>query len=724
ANDVEDLIDTQELEDEDVVESLQKYMDDPLDLNTALAEELQQLPEVTPLIALRIIQYRKQNKGFKNIDELRKVAGIEEEMFNNLKPYVKVGFKEIKVKEEGREVKKLVKEKDKVFGGRFILRMYSRRPMDDAYLSRTTNTGISSYKFLYDRLDIDLFRHFHFEFMGERDVGEAGDVPGRWFKTKELEIYDMVTKNFYVDKFGPVTKVLVGDYRLETGQGLVFGNSSKGTILKQSIYKDPVKKKDKGIAPHHTANMSRSLYGAVGQFQFGPVMVMPIFSKKKWDVQLKNRITADTNNSDDNDADGLPDHPATDPDGPGNEIATASSLEDIIRDYSDIHISETEKANKELLEQVLYGGRVKVELLKKTISLGSTYYYTKFNHLIDPYIFENPYLDNVNNRFYEFRGRDLNLGSFDLDLYFRNFNLYAEIGRSWHRIETFQTNRDNPRFPEYSMITNLNGTVETGYGRIIGLISDFKPIRLSTLYYDLDVNFYSPFANVFNEDDRNVQGVLQGIYGKFSRDLKIWAYAKAYRNKWRSYNLPVLSYKQEYKGGFENRVVKNVTFEWQGTYQYGTDQYDPEEKRRYVLRYQLDWLASRMVNLRFRYEDTVVRFPYRNNEEDHEYDYGQMAYAHIKIKPTQRLSLYNRFMYYSTTSSESAVYVYENELSLWPVPVRSFSGKGYRFFLYLSNQLTKEFSFEAKYSVTHPYNLEKTYDPTEHDYRFQIVYKW
>lgn len=725
--DVQDLIEAQELESDDAVEALQKYQDAPLNINAATRAELQELPEITALLAVRIIKARDEKKGFKSVEELKSVPGIDDELFNRIKRYIRVDFKEMWVLDKGREVKKLVKDKGKRFGGRFIMRVDGKRPMDDEYLTRKSNTGVSSYKFLYNRLDLDLFRHLHFEFVGERDAGEAGEVPGKWLGLKDLEAYDMFTKNVYADRLGPVEKMLAGDYKLEVAQGLVFGNSSKLAVLEQSVYKDPVKKKDKGISPHHTANMSRTLFGLVGQFRFGPVMLMPIYSEKKWDAQLKNRITAATNDSDDNDADGQPDHPALDTDGPGTETASASSIEDLIRDYSDIHITAKEKANRETVKQTLYGGRARLDLLKKTFSVGSTYYYTKFDHLIDPYVYKirvDGYTYQVNNKFYEFRGRDLNVGSADFDLYYKNFNLFGEVARSWHTIETFQTNRNNPRFSEYSIMTNLNGTREEGWGRVLGLVADFKPVRLSTLYYDLDVNFYSPFANVFNEDDRNIQGFLQGIHGKFTRDLKVWGYAKAYRKKWRSYDLPVLSTKQEYKGGVEDRIVKNLTFTWQGTYQYGTDQYGIDEKKRYVLRYQLDWNASRIVNFRVRYEDTVVRFPFRNAEDDREFDYGQAGYMHMKIKPTDRLTLYTRWMYFFTVGSDGTVYVYENELSLWPVPVRSFSGQGYRFFLYLSNRLTKNFSFEAKYGVTHKYSLANIYEPTDHDFRFQIIAKW
>jgi len=62
----------------------------PININRATASELDSLPGIGPVIASRIIDYRKANGPFLSVDDLQKVSGIGSAKFAQFKSKVRV----------------------------------------------------------------------------------------------------------------------------------------------------------------------------------------------------------------------------------------------------------------------------------------------------------------------------------------------------------------------------------------------------------------------------------------------------------------------------------------------------------------------------------------------------------------------------------------------------------------------------------------------------------
>jgi competence protein ComEA len=64
--------------------------DAPVSLNTATAEQLDELDGVGPVTAEKILQWRKQHGGFSSVDDLKQISGIGPKRFETLKDKVRM----------------------------------------------------------------------------------------------------------------------------------------------------------------------------------------------------------------------------------------------------------------------------------------------------------------------------------------------------------------------------------------------------------------------------------------------------------------------------------------------------------------------------------------------------------------------------------------------------------------------------------------------------------
>ncbi|MDL1957299.1 MAG: ComEA family DNA-binding protein [Candidatus Desulfofervidus auxilii] len=61
-----------------------------IDINTATIEQLESLPGIGPVIAKRIIDYRKKYGPFKKIEDIMQIKGIGRKRFEKIKDLITI----------------------------------------------------------------------------------------------------------------------------------------------------------------------------------------------------------------------------------------------------------------------------------------------------------------------------------------------------------------------------------------------------------------------------------------------------------------------------------------------------------------------------------------------------------------------------------------------------------------------------------------------------------
>ncbi|MFH1975172.1 MAG: helix-hairpin-helix domain-containing protein [Pseudomonadota bacterium] len=72
-------------------EMMKKELKEPLNINDAKLTDLVRLPNIGPVVAVKIVEYRKAHILFKDIDEIKKVEGIGQGTFNGIRHYIWAG---------------------------------------------------------------------------------------------------------------------------------------------------------------------------------------------------------------------------------------------------------------------------------------------------------------------------------------------------------------------------------------------------------------------------------------------------------------------------------------------------------------------------------------------------------------------------------------------------------------------------------------------------------
>jgi len=383
---IEDIISNTETDDQVDFTYLTDYLSDlrlrPLNLNKATSDQLKALPGMDELKVSALMNHIEQFGDLASIYELQAVAGFSPDVFDQIKPYISIS--------SGREDRRGPPPKVLIGGmkgditQRVVFLVEPQKGYSPKEDSSDTRYAGPAYQ-TYTRIRMNYYPNFSFALTAEKDRGE----PWRWDPQNQFYGYDFTSGHIMIREYGKIKRLVVGDYTLESGQGLVLSRGlgfGKGATVIRST-----KMPDRGIRPYSSVNENQFLRGAATTLGFGKVEVTSFFSRNRFDGSVQARDT----------------------------LTEAAEIVGSIQ-LGGLHRTPSELANRKAIGETAFGGQLVYR--KRKLKIGVTQLWQQFDARIDRPV-------NAYNQF-DFRGDRNHVTSIDFDLILSNFNIFGEVARS------------------------------------------------------------------------------------------------------------------------------------------------------------------------------------------------------------------------------------------------------------------------------------------------------
>lgn len=365
---------------EELLESLGQLYIHPLDLNQANYAQLASLFVLSDRQIKNILDYRGKAGNFASIYELQVVEGLDLATIYKIIPFVTITESEFSTQSVSNSLNNA--------NHTFILRTNNVLEQKKGY---TPLKGRETVRYLGKPGSIYLrYKMFHSKDISAGFTLEKDDGESFTFNSKKRQfVADFNSFHFQIQNKGHWKTISLGDYTMQFGQGLVLSSGfylGKGaeTIL-------TIRRNSLGIRPYTSVIESNFFRGAAATYQIGKFELTGFFAKNKRSANLvTDKITNEQN---------------------------ISSI-----DTDGYHRTQSEIDDKAVLTEQNLGFNAKWQNNANNLQFEFTGLNTNFSL---PYIKQ----DRPYNQF-EFRGKNNQIGSFSYSYIVNNLNLFGETARS------------------------------------------------------------------------------------------------------------------------------------------------------------------------------------------------------------------------------------------------------------------------------------------------------
>ncbi len=259
-----------------VLDDLVKYSGNPLDINSASSEELEQLHLLDLNQINEILNYRKNYGYFISSYELHALKTLTPGLIKALEPFISF------IQADHKNEEKRIRQK-------LLVRAKTTFPLAKGYSSVSENKPAA-----YPGLPISLYTRYNFEVQGKLELGFITDHdPGEdLFKGSNRKGFDFYSGFISWQGKSIVQQITVGDYYLKFGQGLNFWS---GSGLGKSSNAINIVKTGQGIRPYTSSDENQYFRGMAAVLGKKSIKMTLFYSDKKRDANLAlDKVSGDT----------------------------------------------------------------------------------------------------------------------------------------------------------------------------------------------------------------------------------------------------------------------------------------------------------------------------------------------------------------------------------------------------------------------------------------------
>lgn len=244
----------QDLNYQELYETMAQLLAHKVDLNTASPEELRFLNLLTEQQVQNLVAYRNETGKLLSVYELQTVPGFDSEIIHKIIPFVRVDGVE-----QGNLFRRILSEPNNYLITRFDRTIQTKRGFKSSESSDTKFKGDNSD--LYIRFRTSKPGDFSMGFTLEKDAGEQVT----WSPAGKQYGFDFMSFHAQVLNKSRLKNLIVGDYQTQFGQGLLLGGSFG--FGKGSEAVTTVRRSNLGFLPYTSANETGYKRGAALTYQ-------------------------------------------------------------------------------------------------------------------------------------------------------------------------------------------------------------------------------------------------------------------------------------------------------------------------------------------------------------------------------------------------------------------------------------------------------------------------